>query len=35
MIACRNLEKVSLSSLDFSKGQGIIFWIFLWEILMA
>ena len=25
MIACRNLEKVSLSSLDFSKGQGIIF----------
>ena len=27
MIACRNLEKVSLSSLDFSKGQDIIFWI--------
>ena len=30
MIACRNLEKVSLSSLDFTKGQGIIFWIILW-----
>jgi hypothetical protein len=27
MIACRSLEKVSLSSLDFSKGQDIIFWI--------